>query len=141
MWLFSRTVSVKRLPAEPSVVYAYAFADAPERMLGVHVPSKSVKTAALALKRAHGAHKHQTDVTQAAAELGKAVRELDAILRRTQHRDYYLLGPAAQHVSAGLVIGADILDNHLGRKVLTVRKKVLTDREYADVFRAAGNRS
>ena len=141
MWFFSRMVSIKRLPAEPSVVYAYAFADAPERMLGVHVPRQSIKTAALALRKAHGAHKHRTDAAKAVAELTKAVSELEASLRRIQQSDYYLLGPAAQHVSAGLVIGADILDNHLGRKVLTVRKKVLTDREYADVFRTVGNRS
>jgi hypothetical protein len=127
--------SIKRLPAEPSVVYAYAFADAPERMLGVHVPRQSAKTAALALKKAHGTHKYRSNA-QGLAGASKALRDLE-----TTAHDYYLLGPAAQYVSTGLVIGADILHNHLGRKVLTVRKKVLTDREYADVFRAVGNRS
>jgi hypothetical protein len=132
MWIFSKEKRFARKFSELAVVYTYSIEDIPGRTLAVKVPRESVVAAKHALLHAHKTPSHKRINRD---ELLKAVQHLDKVSRR--NTSAHFAGPTAAHVSGGLVVGAKILGEKTGKKVLTIQTEVLTNHQYVDVVRIA----
>ena len=138
-------VSRKPVITEPSVIFAYSIHDTPGKTMGLKVPRHALKIAKWALTEAHSLTDRQLGVRgfkqhHSRNELVRAIDELHKMskaLVRTVTADYYILGPAAESVIAGLSVGACEIQAKTGSQILTVQSKILTNHECVDVFRLA----
>ena len=132
MWIFSKENRLARKFTGSAVVYVYSIEDIPGRTLGVKVPRTSVHAAKHALLHAHKTPKHKRINRE---ELMRAVAHLDNAARRKTGAHF--AGPSAAHVGGGLTVGAGILRDIVGQKVLAIQTEVLNNHEYLDVVRAS----
>lgn len=144
MWFLRKIERFERGNVKHSVVYTYSVEDTPRKMIGVKVPRESMTTAKWALIESHSLAEWQSSKDRdVKVELAHVVQELKKAEREKRsigHGDYYVLGPNAAHVGEKLTAGANFLESSLGREVLKVEHKVLTNHECVDIFRIASNR-